>query len=87
MTRDRAARLALVLILVTGLLVSRRLGPPRRNLTAEACRTAGASRRLLAREPSCSQNGTWTRLNQDVRLVLKFASGVGTAYEPRVSRK
>ena len=38
MTRDRAARLALVLILVTGLLVSRRLGPPRRNLTAEACR-------------------------------------------------
>ena len=30
MTRDRAARLALVLILVTGLLVSRRLDPRRR---------------------------------------------------------
>ena len=50
-------------------------------------------RTSLARESSCSQNGTWTRLNQDndfpiecqkdVRLVLKFASGVGTAYEPR----
>ena len=52
MTRDRAARLALVLILVTGLLVSRRLGPPRRNLTAEACRggSRGASTALLQQQ-------------------------------------
>jgi len=57
MTRDRAARLALVLILVTGLLVSRRLGPPRRNLTADACRRQQAQQQQAARESSCSQNG------------------------------
>ena len=34
MIRDRAARLALVLILVTGLLVSRRLDPGRQNPTS-----------------------------------------------------
>ena len=57
MTRDRAARLALVLILVTGLLVSRRFDPRRRrgSITAASCPFGGGPKQLVEKRVPCTR--------------------------------